>query len=276
MVYGRILGKTKLPAGLSYLVAAFSNRYKNNELVDSNHTDRVGTHYGLNLPEGTYRLLVLADQDQNGVLDETEVVGRRRITLSLESHPQMVMGNVDIVLSTKESAEWDINIPAPKISETRESLFFPKGTIRNLSDPLFDTDIAALGMYEPASFLETAPTMFYALEEESFKAPVIFVHGIGGSAREFATIVARLNRQLYKPWFFYYPSGGDLDQLAEVFYNIFLSGKAVPTSSTPMSIIAHSMGGLVAREALNKLQATKLENRVDLLSNNCNSIWRPS
>lgn len=265
IVYGRILDKMELYSGLSYAVAAFSNRYTNNELVDFTRVDRVNTHYGLNLPDGVYELLVLADQDRNGVLDQTEVVGRRQIKLSVETYPQMVADNVDIQFSKQDSADSTINIPVPKIGQSPESLFYPKGTIRNLSDPLFDSDFAALGMYEPAAFLERAPTMFYALEEDSFKAPIIFVHGIGGSAREFATIVTRLDRRLYKPWFFYYPSGSDLDQMAEVFYNIFLSGKAVPASRTPMFVVAHSMGGLVVREALNKYRGTEYENRVDLL-----------
>ena len=264
VVYGRILDEADMYSGLTYVVVAFSNRYTNNELVDSNRVARVNTHYGLNLPEGLYELLALADLDRNGVVDQTEVVGRRQIKLSVETYPQLVAGNVDIPLSKQSSADWTINIPLPKIAQSRESLFYPKGTIRSLSDPLFDADIAALGMYEPAAFLEIAPTMFYALDEDSFRAPVIFVHGIGGSAREFAAIVARLDRQLYKPWFFYYPSGSDLDQLAEIFYNIFLSGKAVPASRTPMFVVAHSMGGLVVREALNKYRGTENENRVDM------------
>ncbi len=265
IVYGRILDETESCSGLPYAVAAFSSRYTDNELVDSTYIDRAGTHYGLNLPDGGYELLVLADQDRNGVLDQTEVVGRRQIEMSVETYPQMVAGNVDIRLSMQDSVDWTINIPVPKVTPSQESLFYPKGTIRNLSDPLFDSDFAALGMYEPAAFLESAPTMFYALEEDSYKAPIIFVHGIGGSAREFTTIVARLDRQLYMPWFFYYPSGSDLDQLAEIFYNIFLSGKAVPGSTKPMIVVAHSMGGLVVREALNKYRGIESENRVDLL-----------
>ena len=265
LVYGRMLDKMELYTNLSFAVVAFSNRYIKNELVDSTHLDRVNTHYGLNLPDGAYELVVLADLDRNGVLDQTEVVGRRQIILDVESYPQMVTGNVDIQLSAQNSVDWSINIPVAKTAQSQESLFYPKGTIRNLTDPLFDRDFATLGMYEPAAFLQRAPTMFYALEEDSFKTPVIFVHGIGGGPREFEMIMAQMNRELYKPWFFYYPSGSDLDQMSEIFYNIFLSGKAVPTSKTPMIIVAHSMGGLVVREAMNKYQGTENENRVDLL-----------
>lgn len=105
--------------------------------------------------------------------------------------------------------------------------------------------------------------MFYALEESmGYKVPVVFVHGIDGSARDFADIVAGLDRQYYSPWFFFYPSGEDLGQLSEMFYKIFLSGKTIPLGEMPLVIVAHSMGGLVVRDALNRLSGDKGENKV--------------
>jgi len=263
-VYGRILDEEKLYSEQSFAVAAYSNRYTRNELVDSTHVARVGTHYGLNLPEGQYDLLVLADQDQNGTYSQSEVVGRHQIIIEVATYPERVVNSVDLRLSEMEPAGWIINIPVPEIAQLQESLFFPKGTIRSLDDPLFGSDMAALGMYEPAAFVEQAPTMFYALEEDFYKVPVVFVHGIGGSAREFAAIVDQLDRQRYKPWFFYYPSGGDLAQLGKLFYDIFLSGTVISLSDMPVVIVAHSMGGLVVREALNKYRGAKRESRLEL------------
>ncbi|MBX2859368.1 MAG: hypothetical protein KTR17_11965 [Cellvibrionaceae bacterium] len=83
-------------------------------------------------------------------------------------------------------------------------------------------------MYDPASFLDYAPTMFYALEEDFlYKVRVVFVHGIGGSIRQFNDIVQGMARDRYKPWYLYYSSGGDLHQLARLFYEIFLAGKVI-------------------------------------------------
>jgi len=108
--------------------------------------------------------------------------------------------------------------------------------------------------------------MFYALEEDlPYKVPVVFVHGIAGSAREFETLVEQLDLDLYKPWFFYYPSGGDLDQLAAMFYEIYLSGKVVPLGEMPLVIVAHSMGGLIVREAINRYRGKPYENDLQLL-----------
>ena len=264
LVYGRIVDESNSFAESPLAVAAFSNRYFDNELVDFTPVARAGTQYGMNLPDGSFVLLVFADRDQNGVLDQTEVVGRRDISLSVATHADMVVPDIDIQLSGQLSVDWVINLPMPQVAKLEESLFYPNGSIRQLNDPLFDADIAALGLYEPAAFLELAPTMFYALEEDSYKIPVVFVHGIGGSARDFAAIVPRLDKRRFKAWFFYYPSGSDLEQMGEVFYSIFLSGQAVPAGSKPMIVVAHSMGGLVVREAMNKYRGTEEETPVPL------------
>jgi triacylglycerol esterase/lipase EstA (alpha/beta hydrolase family) len=121
-------------------------------------------------------------------------------------------------------------------------------------------------MYEPAAFLERAPTMFYSLEEYlRYKVPVIFVNGIGGTVREFIPIIQQMDRDRYVPWFFYYPSGSGLGQLAENFHRLFLSGKLFPKTEMPIIIIAHSLGGVVVRESLNLIHEKNTENRVALL-----------
>jgi pimeloyl-ACP methyl ester carboxylesterase len=126
--------------------------------------------------------------------------------------------------------------------------------------------MAGLGVYEPAAFMEEAPMMFYALEEDlGYKVPVVFVHGINGSARDFAPIIAGLDRRIYKPWFFHYPSGYDLGQLSEMFYSIFLSGKVISLGDTPLIIVAYSMGGLVVRDALSRCTGATKEAKTKLL-----------
>lgn len=225
-----------------------------------------GTHFGLNLPEGDYQLLVFVDRDKNQIFDQTEVIGQKAISLNPMTSPDKVLDRIEIQLSSPFRVDWAEAISKPNIAEPQQSLFFPTGSIRRLDDPLFSENIATLGMYDPASFLEKAPTMFYALEEDlGFKIPVVFVHGIGGSVRAFEPIVNRLDRERYKPWFFYYPSGGNLDQLAEFFHRIFLSGRVVKLGEMPMIIIAHSMGGLIVREALNKYDNSQQENKIGLL-----------
>ncbi len=266
VVIGKCDDRSGVYTGIPKVIAAFSSKYRPNELVETMFFEAAGSHYGMTLPGGRYELLVFADIDGDRVFGRSEVVGRRTIDLEKGGVPEMVLGQVDVQLTDATTIDRDVAIDVPDIEERVESVFYPSGTLRSLDDPIFDASFATLGMYDPASFLEQAPTAFYALEDDlGFKIPVIFVHGIGGSARNFESFVGQLDRLHYKPWFFHYPSGGDLDQLAEIFYQMFLSGKIYDSDGMPLIVIAHSMGGLVAREAINKYQGRSRENRVHLL-----------
>lgn len=264
-VHGRCLDAAGRFDGVPKAIAAFSSRYQANERVDTTYFQIAGAHYGLNLPDGNYDLLVFADLDLDRIFESSEVIGRRPVELDESLVPQKVLGHVDIELQDPVTLDWRVEIAVPESRELADSLFYPAGTIRSLDDPIFDHSISTLGMYDPASFLEQGPTMFYALEEDlGYKIPVVFVHGIAGSARDFTYLVDSLDRSRFKPWFFYYPSGGDLDQLAELFYQIFLSGDIHKGLGTPIIVVAHSMGGLVVREALNRYKGERPENPLRL------------
>lgn len=262
-VFGKIINAGPV-AGQTIAVIALSDQFRPSEVVDVNHVARADSYYGLNLPPGEYRLVVVGDLNRDGRYDETEVVGSRAVSLRAHDVPDMVLGGYDIDLAVHERAGGGtFRVEVPKTTERTESLIYPKGTLRSMDDPIFAPQMADLGLYEPAAFLEAAPMMFYALEEDNgFKVPVVFVHGIGGTVRDFDAIVAALDRTRFRPWFFYYPSGSDVDQLAAMFYKIFLSGTVIPLGDMPLVIVAHSMGGLVVREALNRSGSEQHENRV--------------
>ncbi|HBA82462.1 MAG TPA: alpha/beta hydrolase [Verrucomicrobia bacterium] len=266
-----VLGKLKNGTAANkeaIAVAAFSDRYGTNEIVDVNYLSQLDLYYGLNLPQGAYRLLVLSDLDRDGIYTEREAIGGRTVLLNDETSPKRVLEGYDINLrfpfSLSSNNSFRLEVPQREV--IAESLFYPKGTIRCLDDEIFSQQMALLGMYEPAAFLEAAPMMFYALEEDvGYKVPVVFVHGMGGSARDFESIVASLDRRWFRPWFFYYPSGDDLHQLSEMFYKIFLSGKVIPLEGMPIVIVAHSMGGLIVRDALNRCRGKRSEPEVKRL-----------
>ena len=220
----------------------------------------------MNLPAGEYELIALVDRDNNGFPERSEVVGKRHVDLNLDTASGQVLTDFNIKLSSSSSIDWDISIPIPKIPTIEKSLFYPQGTIRNISDPIFGPELSTLGLYDPPAFQERAPTMFYALEEFiPYKIPVIFVHGISGTVWEFVSIIEEVDRERYVPWFYYYPSGSDPDGLAENFYRLFLSGELFPKTDTPMIVVAHSMGGLIVRESMNLHQGSQRGNTVALL-----------
>ncbi len=253
LVHGRIHGGEGPAPSRPLSLVAFSSRLRAHEPVDAMHQLAPDTHYGLNLPPGEYELVLLSDLDGNGRLEAGEALARRRLQLPDAPTAQRVQGQVDLRVGPPQSLDWPLDLQAEPLPTRPQSLFYPANTLRSLSDPLFDPAMSALGLYQPAAFIEKAGTLFYALEEDfGHKIPVVFVHGIQGSAREFEGLVNQLDRQRFKPWFFHYPSGASLNQMAQLFHDIFLSGRLIPPpEGMPLVIVAHSMGGLVVREALN-------------------------
>ena len=165
-VFGKIVGKPTLK-NQPLAVAALSDTYRQGEIVDVNFSSAIDTYYGLNLPEGHYRLLVLCDLDKNGYLDQSEVVGVRELSVNDTQNPEKVLGHYDIDL--REALTFSpppFHIQVPLSVSLKESVIYPRGTIRSLDDPIFSPQMATLGMYEPAVFLEKVPMMFYALEED--------------------------------------------------------------------------------------------------------------
>ncbi|WP_198343200.1 lipase family protein [Oleiphilus messinensis] len=204
-VFGQIIDGTHQYTHYPLAIAGFSDQYKKNERVDAMFNITPNTHYGLNLPARRYQLLVMADLNRNNQFEHDEVIGQKQLEVTLEHIPNKVLGKMDIELNSPTSVVDFAAIEAPVTSDIEESIFYPAGSLRPLNDPFFSREMSTLGLYHPAAFLESSPNMFYALEEDlSYKIPVIFVHGINGSPREFSSLIENRDRSRYKPWFFYY------------------------------------------------------------------------
>ena len=128
-VHGRSIDAERSYAGMPKAIAAFSSKYQSNEHVDTMFFETSGSHYGLNLPEGRYELLVFADIDANGVFGPSEVIGKRSIKLNDSFAPEKVLGQMDVQLREPITIDWDVSIAVPDSSGRAESLFFPSGTI---------------------------------------------------------------------------------------------------------------------------------------------------
>jgi pimeloyl-ACP methyl ester carboxylesterase len=81
--------------------------------------------------------------------------------------------------------------------------------------------------------------------------PVLFVYGIGGSSQDWKTIFDKINRTKYQLWFYQYPTGFHLDKSANALANSLILLKQ-RYGFEHIDVVAHSMGGLVARGAIQR------------------------
>jgi hypothetical protein len=125
------------------------------------------------------------------------------------------------------------------------------GEILPLTHERFGREVAELGVWEPITFArEHGAGIFWLEPYDPTRAVVLFVHGYSGYPQEFTSIVESLDRSRFQAWVAQYPSGGPLDQTAERFSR-GLDALEQVTSARDLCIVAHSMGGVVARATIN-------------------------
>lgn len=125
------------------------------------------------------------------------------------------------------------------------------GSVSSLDDPLFSAAQGRKGLWQPFASWEDGGTGLHFLQPfDEDKVPVLFVHGINATPRDFEAMIERLDRDRYQPWFVSYPSGLRLSWLARGMFQ-FLEVLHRRYHFDELHIVAHSMGGLVSRGALN-------------------------
>ncbi|APV51517.1 hypothetical protein BWI17_18570 [Betaproteobacteria bacterium GR16-43] len=121
------------------------------------------------------------------------------------------------------------------------------GEIAKLSDARFSEENAKNGLWRPFDFVIDRYAGVYFLEPyDPRKIPVLFVHGINGTPANFTYLIEHLDRSRFQPWVYYYPSGVRLAYVASHLSQT-MAKLQLRHGFTRYAVVAHSMGGLVAR-----------------------------
>jgi len=124
---------------------------------------------------------------------------------------------------------------------------FAVGELADLDDPRFAATRGSDGLWTPATLAIKSGFGIYFLERyDPNKIPVIFIHGAAGSPQDWRYAMEKVDRKRYQVWFYFYPSGARLENAA------FALNEGVEQLHeryhfNRLHVVAHSMGGLVAR-----------------------------
>lgn len=131
---------------------------------------------------------------------------------------------------------------------------FSIGNIVSLDDSRFSQHNASTGLWRPMTFLkEQRPGIYFLEPYAPEKTPVLFFHGINGSPADFREMVKAIDRERYQPWFVYYSSGVQL-KVTAAYIMRWLNTLRAEYGFSEIAVVAHSMGGLVAKSTLHFLQ----------------------
>ena len=190
------------------------------------------------------------DANSDFVLQEDELFGFSEAALPSELTGQTIR----IAIPDKQTMpapEALIEYPLLTRLGANGNLSFQVGTVTTLDNPVFSLEQAKKGLWEPYSFLFDGVGGVYFLQPyDKGKTPVLFVHGIDGSPAQFRNIVDRLDREKYQAWVYYYPSGLSLVTISQGLREfIEILGRLYDVDD--LHVVAHSMGGLAAKGAIN-------------------------
>jgi len=140
--------------------------------------------------------------------------------------------------------------PAPDAGSS--SVAIACGDLASLDDPAFDPQAGEKGLWAPITSAKRYGLGVYFLERyDPKKIPVIFVHGIGGTPRSFKPIIESLDHRRYQAWVYSYPSGLPIDSAAQGLADL-TDRLQRHYGFKKVHVVAHSMGGLVARRSVQR------------------------
>ena len=212
---------------------------------------------------GTYALGAFEDANENLVYDPEESA------LAAVDGPQLVLAagareegiDLRIPIEGRARIAGSIDITALQARTHHDQLHFSAGLLSvqgervSLDDARFDPEKGRLGLWKPLDFVLDVGAGIYFLEDHvEGKIPVLFVHGIEGTPRQFAPLVESLDADRYEPWLYYYASGGRLESVSDHLAQLVLQ-LTVRHRVERLCVVAHSMGGLVARSFILKHHA---------------------
>ena len=204
---------------------------------------------------GQYVIEAFEDANRDLIYQHTEWSGYFGTPSVIAIEPNQDQLNLNVTLEPPGIA---VLKESPNLSSpaSRPGIQLPKlsfGEIVNLKDSRFTEDKGRLGLWEPLRFDQEVGGGLYVLEAvDPQKIPVLFIHGAGGTPRSWTPIIQRMDRGNFQPWLFFYPSGLYLDDATELLSQA-LSHMSVTHPFNQLIIVAHSMGGMIARAAMNIL-----------------------
>jgi pimeloyl-ACP methyl ester carboxylesterase len=114
-------------------------------------------------------------------------------------------------------------------------------------------EMVSAGLWHSQFFVDNyGSALFLAAPFVPDRMPVVLIHGINGSPRNFADLTPELQRMGYQPVYFFYPSGMALDDAAR---QLAMRVQEFLHRHEParLAIVGHSMGGLVGKGLLDQV-----------------------
>jgi hypothetical protein len=224
---------------------------------------------------GQYVIEGFEDANQDLIYQDTEWAAYYGAPSVITMEPTQDQLNLNLKLEPPGSTVLK-EFPNLASPASRAKLQLPNirfGEIITLQDSRFSEDKGRLGLWEPLRFVQEVGGGLYFLEGfDPGKIPVLFIHGAGATPQSWAPIIQGMDRDTFQPWLFYYPSGLYLDDATELLHQA-LSHMSLTHPFNQLIMVAHSMGGMIARAAMNIVIQKGRAHEIPLLLLTLSTPW---
>jgi pimeloyl-ACP methyl ester carboxylesterase len=219
-----------------------------NAIVDYQQLNSDGYYLFLVAQGQQYYLTAFLDRNRNSRYEPGEPAGYYGLPTPISQSMEDSNNGATIELSTNIAypAQFPLELnPDSILANTNIPLIF--GEVITLDDPRLSREQADKSLWAPLDFARQNGIGIFFLEEyDPQKIPVLFVHGFGGTPLDWELFLKDLDRSRYQPWLFYYPTGVRLSK-SERLMSTVLDHFKKKYGFSQLYMVAHSMGGLVAR-----------------------------
>lgn len=267
-LHGRILDKSSNED--SIIIVAYD---ENNKIVKYKHLHDNNDYYLFILPAGKkYSLVIFEDINDNLKYDKGEAAGYWSNPKSLKL-PACDDIKIDLTISDKTVIPSCYCTDINNLNEDFGNKFIVKtGAIADINHKKFGPEYGKKGLWRPLQFLkEEGVGVFFLDKYDPNKIPILFIYGIGGYPQHWKSFFEKIDRTIYQPLFYYYPSGVRISNAGSAL-NIIVNELHMKYKFNSMFVVAHSMGGLVANEFI-KRNISQTENNYIKLFISISTPW---
>jgi pimeloyl-ACP methyl ester carboxylesterase len=208
------------------------------------------------LAPGRYQLMAFSDLDGDLELDDNEPARPAHLAegISCGAGERVASGTIGLRGADRLDPDQDYAVQAGRtlVADAMESAvslgqLTVFGDVVALDDPRFDLETARDSLWRPVNFLRAGYGGVYMRDEfDASKIPILFIHGINGSPRVLEPMIDALDGDRFQALYFYYPSGLRIGQVVWHLDRIMRELEH-RHGFERYHVVAHSMGGLVAR-----------------------------
>lgn len=253
-IFGSVTSAGSQPPPIVVLLLREAEGGRARQIVDHFVLEQPG-RWAFSAPPGRYVVAAFEDRSRDLLYQPGETYGASGLDQPLVCAPGTRLRDVAVSIPAKVRNPFPHKIDVAALQkrgiadQARHTLgqLTVVGEVVPLSDARFSDQNAEGSLWRPFDFVVNSWAGVYFLEPyDPKKIPVLFVHGINGTPANFAPLLEHLDRTRYQPWLYYYPSGLHLGAIAD-HLDQTIAKLELRYRVGRLAVVAHSMGGLVAR-----------------------------